>query len=53
LYFIAILIRVQAVGEGSLTIADLFLKAGLSVPLQMILPLGMHLTDFMKGGITE
>jgi hypothetical protein len=43
----------KAGGEGSLTIVDLFLKAGLPVPLQMILPPGMDLTDFMKGGKTE
>jgi len=40
----------KAGAEGSLTIADLLLRAGLLVPLQMILPLGMDLTDFMKGG---
>ena len=34
--------------EGSRIIADLFQKAGLPVPLQMILPPGMDLTDFMK-----
>ena len=43
----------KAGAEGSLTIADLFLKAGLPVPLQMIIPPGMDLTDFMKGGKTE
>ena len=43
----------KAGAEGSLVIADLFLKAGLPVPLQMILPQGMDLTDFMKGGMTE
>jgi len=34
--------------EGSRIIADLFQKAGLPVPLKMILPPGMDLTDFMK-----
>jgi len=43
----------KAGAEGSLVIADLFLKVGLPVPLQMILPSGMDLTDFMKGGMTE
>ena len=43
----------KAGGEGSLVIADLFLKAGLPVPLRMILPAGMDLTDFMKDGRTE
>jgi hypothetical protein len=43
----------KAGGEGSLVIADLFLKAGLPVPLRMILPAGMDLTDFMKDGMTE
>jgi 5S rRNA maturation endonuclease (ribonuclease M5) len=40
----------KAGAEGSRVIADLFLKAGLPVPLRMILPAGMDLTDFMKGG---
>jgi hypothetical protein len=40
--------------EGALVIADLFLKAaGLPVPLKMVLPPGMDLTDFMKGGNYE
>ena len=39
--------------EGSRIIADLFQKAGLPVPLQMILPPGMDLTDFMKDGRRE
>ena len=43
----------KAGGEGSLVIADLFLKAGLPVPLRMILPAGMDLTDFMREGMTE
>jgi len=38
--------------EGSRIIADLFQKAGLPVPLQMILPPGMDLTDYMKDGRT-
>jgi len=38
--------------EGSRIIADLFLKAGLPVPLKLILPAGMDLTDFMKEGRT-
>jgi hypothetical protein len=40
----------KAGAEGSRVIADLFLKAGLPVPLQMILPPGKDLTDFMKEG---
>jgi hypothetical protein len=43
----------KAGGEGSLVIADLFLKAGLPVPLKLILPPGMDLTDFMKEGKTS
>jgi hypothetical protein len=43
----------KAGGEGSLVIADLFLKAGLPVPLKLILPPGMDLTDFMKEGKME
>jgi len=42
----------KAGGEGELVIADLFLKAGLPVPLKLILPPGMDLTDYMKRGIT-
>jgi hypothetical protein len=38
--------------EGSRIIADLFLKAGLPVPLKLILPAGMDLTDYMKDGRT-
>ncbi len=38
--------------EGSRIVADLFQKAGLPVPLQMILPPGMDLTDYMKDGRT-
>lgn len=38
--------------EGSRIIADLFLKAGLPVPLKLILPPGMDLTDFLKDGRT-
>lgn len=34
--------------EGSLVIADLFLKAGLPIPLKILLPPGMDLTDYMK-----
>jgi DNA primase len=40
----------KAGGEGSLVIADMFLKAGLPVPLKLILPPGMDLTDYMKEG---
>jgi DNA primase len=40
----------KAGGEGSRVIADLFLKAGLPVPLKLILPPGMDLTDYMKEG---
>jgi DNA primase len=43
----------KAGAEGSLTIADLFLKAGLPVPLKLAIPSGKDLTDFMKGGKTE
>jgi DNA primase len=43
----------KAGAEGSRIIADLFQKAGLPVPLQMILPPGMDLTDYMKEGKTE
>lgn len=42
----------KAGGEGSLVIADLFLKAGLPVPLKLILSPGMDLTDYMKDGKT-
>lgn len=38
--------------EGERVIADLFQKAGLPVPLKLILPPGMDLTDFMKDGRT-
>ena len=40
----------KAGGEGALVIADMFLKAGLPVPLKLILPTGMDLTDFVKEG---
>jgi hypothetical protein len=40
----------KAGGEGSLVIAGLFKAAGLPVPLKLILPPGMDLTDFMKEG---
>ena len=40
----------KAGGEGALVIADMFLKAGLPVPLKLVLPPGMDLTDFMKEG---
>jgi hypothetical protein len=43
----------KAGAEGSLVIADLFLKAGLPVPLRMVLPQGMDLTDFTKDGRME
>jgi len=42
----------KAGGEGSRIIADLFLKAGLPVPLKLILPPGMDLTEYMKDGRT-
>ena len=42
----------KAGGEGSRVIADLFLKAGLPVPLKLILPPGMDLTDYMREGKT-
>jgi DNA primase len=40
----------KAGDEGYRTIADLFLKAGLPAPLQLILPLGKDLTEYMKEG---
>ena len=43
----------ENVKEGSLTIANMFLTAGLPVLLKMILPPGMDLSDFMKGGKTK
>jgi len=39
--------------EGSRIIADMFLKAGLPVPLRITLPPGMDLTDFMRDGRME
>ena len=38
--------------EGSRIIADLFLKAGLPVPLKVIIPDGKDLNEYMKGGMT-
>ena len=38
--------------EGEVVIAGLFKTAGLPVPLKLILPPGMDLTDYMKGGKT-
>jgi hypothetical protein len=43
----------KAGADGSLVIADLFLKAGFPVPLKLILSPGMDLTDFMKEGKKE
>ena len=43
----------KAGDEGALTIANLFLKAGFSVPLRITLPPGTDLTEYMKEGITE
>jgi DNA primase len=43
----------KAGGEGELVIAGLFQKAGLPIPLKLILPPGMDLTDFMKEGKME
>ena len=43
----------KADAEGSRIIADLFLKAGLPVPLKLTIPAGKDLTDFMKEGMTE
>ena len=40
----------KAGGEGSLVIAGIFKAAGLPVPLKLVLPPGMDLTDFMKEG---
>jgi hypothetical protein len=42
----------KAGGEGSLVIAGIFKAAGLPVPLKLVLPPGMDLTDFMKDGRT-
>jgi len=39
----------KAGGEGSLVIAGLFKAAGLPVPLKLVLPPGMDLTDYMRG----
>jgi len=39
--------------DGSRVIADLFLKAGLLVPLKLVLPPGMDLTDYMKEGMAS
>ncbi|MDD2302354.1 MAG: hypothetical protein PHG30_07330 [Eubacteriales bacterium] len=39
--------------EGELVIAGLFKTAGLPVPLKLILPPGMDLTDYMKEGKKE
>ena len=41
----------KAGGEGSLVIAGIFKAAGLPVPLKLVLPPGMDLTDFMKDGL--
>ena len=38
--------------EGSRIIADLFLKAGLPIPLKVIIPDGKDLNEYMKGGMT-
>jgi len=43
----------EAGGEGSRAIAGLFLKAGLLCPRRLVLPEGMDLSDYMKGGIIE
>ena len=37
---------------GSRIIADLFLRAGLRIPLRITLPHGKDLSEFIKGGIT-
>jgi len=39
--------------EGELVIAGLFRAAGLPVPLKLVLPPGMDLTDYMKEGKKE
>lgn len=39
--------------KAELIIADMFLKAGLPVPLKIVLPPGMDLTEYTKGGLTE
>jgi hypothetical protein len=38
---------------SSLVVADMFLKAGFLVPLKLILPPGIALTDYMKEGIMD
>jgi hypothetical protein len=43
----------KAGGEGSLVIAGIFKAAGLPVPLKLVLPPGMDLTDFMKDGLYD
>jgi len=43
----------KAGDDGSRVIADLFLKAGLPVPLRITLPPGMDLTEYMKAGGTK
>jgi hypothetical protein len=42
----------KAGAEGGRIIAELFLKAGLPVPLRIILPPGMDLTEYMNKGRT-
>lgn len=42
----------KAGGDGSRIIADLFLKAGLPIPLKLPIPAGMDLTEYMKEGKT-
>ena len=42
----------KAGADGSRVIVNLFLKAGLPVPLTLAIPAGKNLTDFMKEGRT-
>ena len=39
-------------GEGARSIIDLFLKAGLPIPLKLAIPAGKDVTDFLKDGRT-
>ena len=38
--------------EGARIIADVFLKAGLPVPLKVTIPEGKDLNEYLKGGRT-
>ena len=45
--------RDAAGAEGSLAIANLFLKSGLPVPLKLTIPAGKDLTEYMQEGRSE